>query len=119
METEIQSASISQPRQGNIEIRFKKLLNGTNVWRQGTKLKYHIVSYFINFFTYEVFEPEQAVLSHVRRRISADMTDAKPFTGEGVRKTLFDIGVMKALVPDVLQSVFHRRSHRVGAIQQL
>ena len=83
---------------GKGEIILKKLLDDTGVWRQDTELKDHITEYFKKLFTSEIEQPNQDVLSLVKRRVSTEMNNAllSPYTADDVRKALFDIGDLKA-----------------------
>ena len=71
----------------------------------------HITDYFSKLFTSEVQHPNQEVLSHVPRKVSNKMNKAlrAPYTAEDVRKTLFDIGDLKAPEPDGLHTIFYKR----------
>ena len=70
-----------------------------------------MTEYFTKLFTSEVQHPNQEVLSLVRKRVSNEMNNAllAPYTVEDVRKTLFDIGDLKAPGPDGLHAIFYKR----------
>ena len=101
------NAATARKKRNNI----KKLLDDTGVWRQDTELKDHITEYFKKLFTSEIEQPNQDVLSLVKRRVSTEMNNAllSPYTADDVRKALFDIGDLKAPGPDGLHAIFYKR----------
>ena len=73
------------------------------------ELKDHITYYFSNLFTSEVLQPNQKVLSLVRKKVLADMNNAflAPYTDENVRKAFFfAIDDLKAPVSEGLHAIF-------------
>ena len=69
----------------------------------------HITEYFTELFTSKIEQPNQEVLSLVRRRVSTKMNNALSLHIRPIRKALFDIEDLKAPGPDVLQSIFYKR----------
>ena len=74
-------------------------------------MKDHITKYFKKLFTSEIEQPNQDVLSLVKRRVSTEMNNAllSPYTADDVRKALFDIGDLKAPGPDGLHAILYKR----------
>lgn len=97
-------------QQGRKETKLKKL-DVTRVSCQGMELKNHISGYFSNLFSFEVLEPNQDVLSIIRRRVSDEMNSAllAPYSVKDVCKTLFNIGDLKAPDPNELYDIFYKR----------
>ena len=55
--------------------------------------------------------PIPVVLSQVKKSVTTEMNEAllKPYTAEQVRKALFDIGDLRARLPDRLHVIFYKR----------
>ena len=91
---------------------IKKLLDDTRMWREGTaEISDHIMQYFFGLFTAEVDAPNLNVLASVKRIVTPDMNNAllAPYSAEGVKKALFDIGNLKAPRSDGLHMTFYKR----------
>jgi hypothetical protein len=60
----------------------------------------------------ETAEVDQNILADVKRRITSDMNSllTAPFTGEEVKKALFQIGDLKAPGPDGMHAIFYKKN---------
>jgi hypothetical protein len=87
------------------------LLDDTGVWKKGEQLHHHVVNYYSHLFTSEETNNTQEVLDSVQPRVSPRMNEilTAQFTAEEVKKSLFDIGDLKAPGPDGLHAVFYKR----------
>jgi UDP-2,3-diacylglucosamine pyrophosphatase LpxH len=83
---------------------IKRLKDSNGDWVEGDRGLVPLISdYFSNLFTREVEEPHQALLDVVRPCVTPAMNTilTAPYTAEEVKKSLFQIGDMKAPGPDV------------------
>lgn len=84
--------------------------NGT-MQEDGVVMCNIVKGYFENLFTAEVGVPDPSSLADVRRLVTPDMNTGllAPFSGEEVRKALFQIGDFKAPGPDGMHAIFYKR----------
>jgi hypothetical protein len=91
---------------------IKRLKDSNGDWVEGNRGLVPLISdYFSNLFTREVEEPDQALLDVVRPCVTPAMNTilTAPYTAEEVKKSLFQIGDMKAPGPDGLHAIFFKR----------
>jgi hypothetical protein len=92
---------------------IKGLIDHNGVLQEDGGLMCDIVEeYFQNLFMSETTEVDQNILADVKRRITSDMNSllTAPFTGEEVKKALFQIGDLKAPGPDGMHAIFYKKN---------
>ena len=87
---------------------IKGLVDEQGVFQDGVVMSNIIQGYFQNLFTTEVGEPDPTVLVEVQRKVTREMNEGllAPFSYEEAKKSLFQIGDLKAHGPDGLHAVF-------------
>jgi hypothetical protein len=70
-----------------------------------------VEEYFHNLFMSKTAEVDQNILADVNRRITSDINSLliALFTGEEVKKALFQIGDLKAPGPDGMHAIFYKK----------
>jgi hypothetical protein len=74
-------------------------------------------NYFQMLFTAEVHDPEPIVINKILPVVTTEMNEffLAPYSREEVKKALFNIGDLKAPVPDRLHAIFYKRFwHIIG-----
>ena len=81
-------------------------------WVEGNdSLKPLVRDYFVSLFTSEAGDTDQGLLASVKPSVSAAMNDflCADYTGDEVKRALFQIGDVKAPGPDSLHALFFKR----------